>query len=215
MFNKFEMTKQKTFKFKFSDLKNKEDIYVNLTNKDAYLGVIKSKIRNIFLTGPKQSGKSLLGNIWLKKNNAIQYNNNLSKIVNSNQNVFVDDLDSFSDQEDVFHIINHCNLNQLNILICSKLNVKENKFTLSDLNSRLKIFSQFCINQPDDDMLLNILTKLFVEKQFVINSHEIFNYIIKRADRSYEEMSKIVDKLDLLSLEKKRQLTIPLVKEIL
>ena len=64
-------------------------------------------------------------------------------------------------------------------------------------------------------MLLNILTKLFIEKQFIINSHEIFNYILKRANRSYEDMFRIVNKLDTLSLEKKRQLTIPLIKEIL
>ncbi len=67
----------------------------------------------------------------------------------------------------------------------------------------------------DDDMLLNILTKLFTEKQFIINSHEIFNFILKRANRSYEEMFNIVQKLDTLSLEKKRQLTIPLIKEII
>ena len=64
-------------------------------------------------------------------------------------------------------------------------------------------------------MLLNILTKLLIDKQFVINSHEIFDFIIKRANRSYEEMFILVNKLDQLSIEKKRQLTIPLIKEIL
>ena len=64
-------------------------------------------------------------------------------------------------------------------------------------------------------MLLNILTKQFVDKQFVINSYEIFQYIIKHSNRSYLNMINIVNKLDTLSLEKKRQLTIPLIKEIL
>ena len=64
-------------------------------------------------------------------------------------------------------------------------------------------------------MLLNILTKLFIEKQFIINSFEIFDYILNRANRSYDNMIKIVKELDTLSLEKKRQLTIPLIKEIL
>jgi len=64
-------------------------------------------------------------------------------------------------------------------------------------------------------MLLNILTKLFTEKQFIINSHDIFEFIIKRANRSYEEMFTIVKNLNNLSLEKKRELTIPLIKEIL
>jgi len=38
---------------------------------------------------------------------------------------------------------------------------------------------------------------------------------LKHANRSYENIHNIVNKLDNLSIEKKRQLTIPLVKEIL
>ena len=80
---------------------------------------------------------------------------------------------------------------------------------------QLKIFSFCIINNPDDDMLLNILTKLFVEKQFIINSNDIFKFIIRRSNRSYEDIINMVEKLDTLSMEKKRQLTIPLIKEIL
>ena len=64
-------------------------------------------------------------------------------------------------------------------------------------------------------MLLTILTKLLIEKQFIINSNDIFQYILRRVDRSYQGINKIVDKLDILSREKKRQVTIPLIKEIL
>jgi len=60
-----------------------------------------------------------------------------------------------------------------------------------------------------------MLTKLLIDKQFIINRNEIFEYIIRRVDRSYLGIYNIVDKLDVLSLEKKRQLTIPLIKEIL
>ena len=86
---------------------------------------------------------------------------------------------------------------------------------MKDLVSRIKTFHYSKINNPDDDMLLKILTKLFIEKQFIINSNEIFEFIIRRANRSYETVFDIVNKLDNLSLEKKRQLTIPLIKEIL
>ena len=103
----------------------------------------------------------------------------------------------------------------LHILITSNLKINEINLNLNDLNSRLKIFNFLKINQPDDDMLLNILTKLFIEKQFVINSKEIFQFILRNANRSYENIINIVARLDSLSLEKKRQLTIPLIKEIL
>ena len=64
-------------------------------------------------------------------------------------------------------------------------------------------------------LYFSILTKLLIEKQFIISSNDIFNYILRRVERSYKGIYDIVNKLDILSLEKKRQLTIPLIKEIL
>ena len=64
-------------------------------------------------------------------------------------------------------------------------------------------------------LLLLRVTKLLVDKQFIVNSNEILDYILRRVDRSYQAINEIVTKLDVLSLEKKRQLTIPLIKEIL
>ena len=106
-------------------------------------------------------------------------------------------------------------MNNLKILITSNKKLNDVKFKFKDLSSRLKTFSYLEINQPNDEMLLTILTKLLIDKQFVINSNEIFEYILRRVDRSYQGIHDIVNKLDVLSLEKKRQLTIPLIKEIL
>ena len=210
------MNKQKIFDYNFQENINELNFYVNSTNIDAFKGVLNKNNNNILLTGPLKSGKSFLGSLWIKKNNSIKYShNNFDYIINNYNNVFVDDIDKNINEEKLFHIINHCLLNKLKILLTSNLNINQINYKLSDLSSRIKTFIFFKINKPDDDMLLNILTKLFIEKQFIINSHEIFSYILKHANRSYDDMFKIVDKLDTLSLEKKRQLTIPLIKEIL
>ena len=126
----------------------------------------------------------------------------------------IDNLTSF-DQEKVFHIVNNCILNKLKILITSYKKINEINFQFKDLSSRLKTFNSFEISKPDDEMLLAILTKLLIDKQFIISSNDIFDYILKRVDRSYKGINEVVKKLDTLSLEKKRQLTIPLIKEIL
>ena len=209
------MNKQKYFNFKFSNFYNYKDFYINETNTDAVEGILDNKFDNKFLIGPNKSGKTFLGHIWLKKNNAINFNENFNDIINDKKAVFIDDIEKKYNEEEMFHIINHCKLNKIKILVTSNLNINEINFSLKDLISRLKSFSLYEIQKPDDDMLLKILTKLFVDKQFVINSNDIFSYILKRANRSYEEMIFIVEKLDSLSLEKKRQLTIPLIKEIL
>ena len=209
------MSKQKIFNFNFNEFDDYSNFYVNETNFDAYNSILKKNEHKIFLYGPIKSGKSYLGDIWRQKYNAIKYENNFEKIININKNILIDNISNKLNQEEIFHIINHCSLNNLYILITSNLLIDEIKFNLNDLNSRLKIFTFLKINKPDDDMLLNILTKLFIQKQFVINSKEIFQFILKNTNRTYENIINIVNRLDTLSIEKKRQLTIPLIKEIL
>ena len=209
------MIKQKSFNYKFNDNDdNAHNFFVNETNFYAFNALINNNIKLSFLYGPKNSGKSYLAKIWLKNNNAIEYNNNYETLLNISSNILIDNL-IFYDQEKIFHIVNNCILNNSKVLITSDNKINEINFEFKDLSSRLKTFSNLEINQPNDEMLLAILTKLLVERQFIIKSNEIFEYIIRRVDRTYQGINDIVKKLDILSLEKKRQLTIPLIKEIL
>ena len=209
------MIKQKSFNYKFNDNNDNElNFFVNKTNFYAFNALINNHTKFSFLYGPKKSGKSYLSKIWLKKNNAIQYKNNYEMILNLQKNILIDNL-IFYDQEKIFHIVNNCFLNNLKILITSDTKINSIDFKFDDLSSRLKTFTNLEINQPNDEMLLAILTKLLVDKQFIINSDEIFEFILRRVDRSYQGIYEIVNKLDRLSLEKKRQLTIPLIKEIM
>ena len=209
------MIKQKSFNYKFNDNDdNAHNFFVNETNFYAFNALINNNIKLSFLYGPKNSGKSYLAKIWLKNNNAIEYNNNYETLLNISSDILIDNL-IFYDQEKIFHIVNKCILNNSKILITSDIKINSIDFKFNDLSSRLKTFSNLEINQPNDEMLLAILTKLLVDKQFIINSNEIFEYILRRVDRSYQGINEIVKKLDILSLEKKRQLTIPLIKEIM
>ena len=209
------MIKQKSFNYKFNDNNDNElNFFVNQTNFYAFNALINNDTKFSFLYGPKKSGKSYLSKIWLKKNNAIEYNNNYEVLLNLHNNILIDNL-IFYDQEKIFHIVNNCILNNSKILITSDIKINSIDFKFNDLSSRLKTFSNLEIDQPNDEMLLAILTKLLIDKQFIINSNQIFEYILRRVDRSYQGINEIVKKLDKLSLEKKRQLTIPLIKEIL
>ena len=207
------MIKQKSFNYRFNNDENDLNFFVNKTNFYAFDALIKNGSKLSFLYGPKKSGKSYLAQIWLKKNNAVKYNNKYDLIMNK-KNILIDDFLIF-DEEKIFHIVNNCILNNLKILITSKFKINEIKFKYNDLSSRLKTFINLEINKPNDEMLLVVLTKLLSDRQFIINSNDIFEYILRRVDRSYLGIYEIVNKLDTLTLEKKRQLTIPLIKEIL
>ena len=208
------MIKQKSFNYQFNNNLNEFNYFVNETNFNAFNILINNKNQLSFLYGPNKSGKSFLSNIWLKKFDAIKLNNNFEFPLLNKQNILIDDF-LFFKEETVFHLVNNCILNNLKILITSNKKMNDIKFKFNDLSSRLRTFSYLEINQPNDEMLLTILTKLLIDKQFIIKSHDIFDYILRRIDRSYEGIYEIVNKLDILSLEKKRQLTIPLIKEIL
>ena len=208
------MSKQKIISYTFTDNMNEINFFVNKTNFHAFNRLINQESTLSFLYGPKKSGKSFLSNIWKNKYNAIKLSNNFEELIKKKDNILIDDL-YFFDQEIIFHLVNYCILNKLRILITSPYKINDINFKFNDLPSRLKTFSFLEINKPDDEMLLTILTKLLVDKQFIVNSNDIFEYILRRVDRSYKGIYDIVDKLDILSLEKKRQLTIPLIKEIL
>ena len=208
------MNKQNIISYTFNDDINDLNFFVNETNFDAFNRLINQESLFSFLYGPKKSGKSFLAHIWKNKHNANKLSNNFEEIIKKKDNILIDDLHSF-DQEIIFHLVNYCILNNLKILITSPFKINDINFQFNDLPSRLKTFSFLEINNPDDEMLITVLTKLLLDKQFIVNSNDIFEYILRRVDRSYKGIYDIVDKLDVLSLEKKRQLTIPLIKEIL
>jgi len=210
------MSSQKTFNYEFTSSKYDENIFINNTNKNAYqISTLDNFDQNVFLYGPKKSGKSELINIWKKKNNAIFFNNNFSEIIKTKNNIAIDDIFISCSEEELFHIINHSKLFNLKIYLSSSINLNDYDFKLADLYSRLRSFYYLNIQLPDEEMCKMILTKLFSEKQIIIKNKEIFDYVFNRVNRSYNDIYLFVKKIDNLSLSKKRQLTIPLIREIL
>ena len=210
------MSYQRFFEYEFFSNNDHENYFVNQTNQKAYdLTILEKFNQNIFLFGPKKSGKSYLANLWKEKNNAISYNNNLSKIIENKKSVVIDDVLGKSSDEDLFHIINHCKLYNLKMYFTTSMNINSYSFKFKDLYSRLREFIYLEINPPDDEMCKMLMIKLFSDKQIIIKNKEIFDYILNRLNRTYLDIFFFVEKLDRLSLEKKRQLTIPLIKEII
>ena len=211
-----KMNKQKYFDFQTESDFDINSFFVNHTNKDAYNLITNTNFNgNIILVGPKKSGKTHLSKIWQVNNNAFKYSNNLHKIISENQNVLIDDLFDKINEENLFHLINYCNEKKLKILATSSIDLFEYKFILPDLLSRLKTFSYVYIKNPDDEIMVNLLTKLLIEKQFIIKNKDIFSFLLKRINRTYEDVYNLVKQMDKISLEKKQQLTISSIKELI
>jgi len=194
-----------------------DDFFVSNSNIKAYNFILNKNIDNkkILLIGPNKSGKTHLGKIWQKNNEAISYENNFEIILDHKNNIFIDDFLDNINEEQIFHLINHCSINKLTILLTSNKEMFDHNFFLQDLLSRIKTFHALRIDLPDDDLIINLMIKLLHDKQIIIKNEEIFHYILKRIERSYEEIFLLIENIDKLSLEKKRELTIPLIKKLL
>ncbi len=210
--------RQTIFDYNILPKHNLENFYVSESNKDAYNFITnENKFNNYsILFGPNKSGKSHLGLVWKEMNNAIIYNNdNYNNIIQSKKNIFFDNFFENLNEENLFHLINHCFNNDLKILLCTDKLISNYIFELKDLSSRLKSFNFIEIKKPDDELIVNLINKLLHDKQIIVNNSEIFSYVLKRINRTYEDIYLLVENIDKLSLEKKKELTIPLIKELI
>ena len=101
--------KQKSFEYKIPSKNEIGDFYVSNSNYDAYNYVMNGKkfINYSIIYGPEKSGKTHLGLIWKKNNNAITYNfKNFSISYEINNNVFIDNFSENINEENLFHLIN-------------------------------------------------------------------------------------------------------------
>ena len=210
------MNEQIFFDFKTNSLLDINSFFVNRTNEKAFSLITNGNFfENIILVGPRKSGKSHLANIWRNNKKALIFKNNIDEIISQNKNVLIENLFHDFDEEKIFYLINHCISHRLNVLVTSDIDLYEYNFNLPDLLSRLKIFNYVSINKPDDEILINVLTKLLMEKQFIIKNKDIFEFLLKRVNRTYEDIYNLVNKMDKISLEKNRKLTIPLIRELI
>ena len=82
------MIEQRSFNYKFENNHNEINFFVNKTNFYAFNFLINNNSDLSFLYGPKKSGKSYLGQIWLKKNKAIKYNNINYEVILQKKKIF-------------------------------------------------------------------------------------------------------------------------------
>ena len=83
---------------------------------------------------------------------------------------------------------------------------------LKDLNSRLS--SSLQIDFPvlsDNDKKIIVIN--FLKKRGLLMNEQSIDYILKRYSRNLNDLIELSIKLDKISLEQKKNITIPLIKE--
>ena len=198
------------------------DFYVSKSNAHVFNLINNWSSKNekfLNIIGEKFCGKSHLINIFLEKNkglriNSDELNNCFLKKIRFYKNIILEDL-TFRINEKLFYsLINIVEAENKHLIVTSDVSIVNLNFKLSDLKSRSKNFTLTSIENPDDDLIFALVLKNLSDRQISINK-KLIDYIIKRIDRSYSNISDFVYKIDKLSLKKKRSIDFAIIKEAL
>ena len=213
---------QLTFKFPFKINYYEEDFYVSTNNFSAYKLIESwpqwsSRYVNIF--GPSGCGKTHLANIFKKKINsffikASELNNSSLPLIKLKECLIIDDYTNNIEKKLFYSILNQCYQSNKYVIVNSFEPIKVSEVILNDLKSRFDNFIEIGIDLPTDDLIRVILTKNFSDKQVNISA-KLLEYILKNINRSYADISDLIDKVDSISLSAGKAININLIKKVL
>jgi DnaA regulatory inactivator Hda len=164
--------------------------------------------------GGEGCGKSHLTALWQEQVNAISVDD-IELLSADITHIYAEDLHARSkaQQEALFHAFNHIKSVNGSLLVTSQAPTAQLGI-LADLKSRLLLGTQVEIELPTPQELAMLLAKWAWDRHLEL-SPEVVQYLLKRSERSPKMLEQSVAKLDKLSLEQKRKITIPLAREAL
>lgn len=172
----------------------------------------------VVLAGPVGSGKSHLAHIWREQSGAQEIHpvagSNASQIAAGGPVLFEDaDRRGFDDAE-LFHVINAVRQHGQTLLMTSRLWPTSWAVDLPDLKSRLRAATVVEIGEPDEELLAQVMIKLFSDRQLNIDD-KLVSYIVNRMERSLETAQRVVEQLDHLALSRGTRINRALAAEVL
>jgi chromosomal replication initiation ATPase DnaA len=84
---------------------------------------------------------------------------------------------------------------------------------LNDLSSRLRAALVVEVGPPDDALLGAVLVKHFADRQLRV-APELVLFLLRHIERSFAAAADVTDRLDAVSLRKRRAITVALAREL-
>ncbi|MBF97266.1 MAG: hypothetical protein CFH34_00672 [Alphaproteobacteria bacterium MarineAlpha9_Bin4] len=212
---------QKAFKFDFREAHNRDNYIVGETNSDAikWIDIYPNwKNNGLVIEGPRASGKSHLVRVWQKKSNCSIFDSeqvNEERInAKDNKNIAIENLENINNFEFFLHLINYKKEKKLNFLLTSSISISSLNISLKDIKSRLLELPKVKISLPTDNIIKGLIFKLMKDKGVLIDN-KLIDFMINRIERSYEGINDFIQELNKVSLEKKKNISKLMIKEVL
>jgi chromosomal replication initiation ATPase DnaA len=146
------------------------------------------------LTGPRKSGRSLLGRIFAAKTGGR----------------LIDNADRHN-EEALFHAWNAAQADRKPLLLVADTPPAHWSIRLPDLRSRLLATPQAIISDPDTILIGGLIEKLLIARGLNAPS-EVIRYLVPRIERSYIAVGRVIDAIDELALERRQRITVPIAR---
>jgi chromosomal replication initiation ATPase DnaA len=174
----------------------------------------------VLLAGPEGSGKTHLAHIWATRARAAiveaaaLWTAGFMPLA-SGRALALEDMDPEAVPEAaLFHLLNSVREQGGSLLVTSQSSAEEWQVELKDLRSRLRLATPVALGAPEDDLLRQVLVKLFSDRQLLVDK-PVIDYLIARMERSLSAAGRLVDALDRAALAAGRRITRPMAAGIL
>ncbi len=178
-------------------------------------------LASALVVGPRQSGKSHLGNVWRLKADAAEAIAATHLAVTAvatlhdRRALLIEDLDlGIGDEQALFHLLNLAREHRYHLLLTSARAPGDLDVALPDLRSRLRALPVVGIAMPDADLLRALLVKLFADRQLTVEPH-VIAHLVLHMERSMEAAVRHVEAIDKRALATHRRVTRAMAAEVL
>jgi chromosomal replication initiation ATPase DnaA len=176
--------------------------------------------RPVLLHGPAGSGKTHLTEIWREESgakvlSARELTTEAADLAGAGKAAAIEDLhDGPVEEAALFHLLNLATERRIALLLTSRVPATALSIALPDLASRLRAALPLELAAPDDELLRQVLIKLFADRQLTLD-RAVVDFLVTRMERSLEAANLIVERLDHEALAQARPITVRFAAEAL
>ena len=134
--------------------------------------------------------------------------------------VIVEDADDWNGgdvagrEETLLHLYNVLAETGRHLLLTARKPPARWRIGLADLRSRLIAAPAVAVTPPAEALIAAVLVKMFADRQLRVG-REVIPYLLDRIERSFAAAGEVVAAIDSAALIRRRNITVPLVREVL
>ena len=198
--------------FNFNTIKN-DEVIASHENEDVLNLLENLTCQLSYITGSSKSGKSTLANNYAKVHKAQIISDQSELLFSIDKKLYFIDqnLSKFND-ELLFHFVQNIITHNYNLYIFSEFDHSQKPTGLADLDSRLSLFNKFNLNEPDDQLTINLLKKFLKINSISINE-TIISELPKYINRTYLGIHNCANDINRLLYTNNHNINLNLIKD--